>query len=225
MREIKCVSRWKPTTRRGCDTLLKGFWEAFDHTCLLIRTETPPFPSSIPANWTWPVWGAMRVWFAPGLSDPSRCGCSPLPAAGLHKCNGLGSVTSSAASHEQELFKYGGLSVKLKRLCVKFPLTVVTVVDEAGVSACMVSSHVANTWRMHTFRVHRATTEEKNKKEEISRAISGSVFCGPRSSVMESELCSLSSPLCEVCLERIHLKKESMSEMETLELGFQIFSL
>lgn len=113
--------------------------------------------------------------------------------------------------------------MKLNKLCVKFPLTVVIVVDEASLSACTVSAHVANTWMMHTFRVHRATTEQK--KEEISRAICGSGFCGPRSSVMESELCSLSSPLCEVCLERIHPKKESMSEMESLESDFQIFSL
>lgn len=74
------------------------------------------------------------------------------------------SVTSSAAGHEHELFRCGGLSVKLNKLCVKFPLTVVRVVGEVSLSACTVSAHVANTWRMLTVRVHRATTEQKRKK-------------------------------------------------------------
>jgi len=192
MREIKCVSRWKPTARKGCDTLLKGFQEAFDHTCSLIRTEIPPFPSSIPANWTWLGWGAMRVWFAPGLSGPSRCGCGPPPAAGLHKCNGMG------FSH-QFCSRSWAWAVQMRGTFCEVEQALCEISTHCGYSGrwseplsvhgfCSRCKHVEDAHSQGAQSHHRA------KKEEINRAIGGSGFCGPRSSVMEPELCTLPSP-------------------------------
>lgn len=99
------------------------------------------------------------------------------------------------------------LSVNPKKLCVKLIKSLLTGYNGrcggptsrfecCDPSPCKDSACVAHTRGKHVTRVHSAHTKakKKKKKEKLSRAVGGSGFCGPSSSLTEFEPCNLSFP-------------------------------
>lgn len=137
--------------------------------------------------------------FVTGTTDPGWCECNPPFVAGLHRCDGLGfSYQFCSWSQAWVVQTLKKISVRLNKLCVtpkKFPVTVVTLVDEVRVYcqiwppwapcstcslpmpwACVEGTHgwgaLCPHWTHH----------------------GGFYFRGPSSSLTEFEPCNLSTP-------------------------------
>lgn len=72
--------------------------------------------------------------FVPRITEPCWCGCNSSAVAGLHKHDGFGFSSQFCSRWQAQIIQVQKrLSVKLNKIYVEFPLTMVRLVEEIEV--------------------------------------------------------------------------------------------